>query len=106
MTQPNVAPRLDGSLEDDTDVEQRLPYGNRLPDDFPDRLERLRLAAGLTKSGLAAAIGVDYKQMYKWCNGVEPSGAALQRLYEFASTVPGGLEILLGRSYQMTFLKD
>ena len=96
MTQPNGKPRLDGSLEHNTDMEP-MPYGIGLSDDFPDRLERLRQAAGLTWSGLAAAIGVDYRQMYKWRkHGVEPSGAAMDRLYKFASGIPGGLQILLG----------
>ena len=107
MTKPNVTPRLDGSMELNPDDEQRLPYASRLPDDFPERLERLREAAGLTWSGLAAAIGVDYRQMYKWRkHGVEPSGAAMDRLYKFASRLPGGLAILLGKEYQMTFLRD
>ena len=106
MTQTNGKPCLDGSTEHITDMEL-IPYGNRLPDDFPDRLERLRKAAGLTWAGLAAAIGVDYRQMYKWRkHGVEPSGAAMDRLYKFASRIPGGLEILLGESCQMTFLRD
>ena len=48
------------------DDEERLLYGNRLPDDFPQRLARLRELAGLTWSGFAKAIGVDYRQMYKW----------------------------------------
>ena len=107
MTQPDVTSRLDGSPIDRTETEYSLPYGYRLPDDFPDRLRRLKEAAGLTWSGLAAAIGVDYRQMYKWRkHGVEPSGAAMQRLYEFASRIEGGLEILLGTSYQLTFLRD
>ena len=107
MTKPNVTPRLDGSLEDYMDDEERLLYGNRLPDDFPERLARLRELAGLTWSGFARAIGVDYRQMYKWRkHGVEPSGAAMDRLYKFASRLPGGLAILLGKEYQMTFLRD
>ncbi len=105
MTQTNGKPRLDGSLEDYMD--ERLLYGNHLPDDFPERLARLRELAGLTWSGFARAIGVDYRQMYKWRkHGVEPSGAAMDRLYKFASLLHGGLAILLGREYQMTFLRD
>ena len=99
MTQPDVTSRLDGRRKYRIYTEYRLPYGYRLPDDFPDRLRRLKEAAELTWSGFAAAIGVDYRQMYKWrMHGVEPSGAAMQRLYEFASGIPGGLKILLGKS--------
>ena len=104
--QPDVRPRLDGGPEHTTDMEP-MPYGNRLPDDFPDRLERLRQVADLTWAGLAGAIGVDFRQMYKWRkHRVEPSGAAMDRLFKFASRITGGLEILLGESYQMTFLRD
>ena len=107
MTQPNGKPRIDGSPKYRTYAEYRLPHGYRLPDDFPERLERLRKLAGLTWTGFAAAIGVDYRQMYRWRkHGVEPSGAAMDRLYKFASRLDGGLEILLGREYQMSFLRD
>ncbi len=106
MTRPNVESRLDGSPEHISDMEP-MPYGIRLPDDFPDRLERLRQVADLTWAGFAAAIGVDYRQMYRWRkHGVEPSGAAMDRLYKFAGRLPGGLQILLGESYQMSFLRD
>ena len=98
--------RLDGTLELNPDFEQRQPYGSLLPADFPKRLERLKEASGLTWSGLAAAIGVDYKQMYKWRKGVEPSGGAMHALYEFAGRIPGGLQILMGDGFQMTFFKD
>ena len=107
MTQPNGKPRIDGSIEDYMNDEERLLYGNRLSDDFPVCLVRLKELADLTWSGFARAVGVDYRQMYKWRkHGVEPSGAAMDRLYKFASRLPGGLEILLGESYQMSFLRD
>ena len=99
--------RFGGRLELTPDEVERLPYGKLLPADFTDRLERLREAAGLSWSGLAKAIGVDYKQMYRWHNdGVEPSGGAMHSLYLFASRIPGGLEILLGEAFQMTFFND
>ena len=106
MTQPDAKPRLDGGPEHITDMEP-MPYGHGLPDDFPERLERLRDLAGLTWAGFAAAIGVDYRQMYRWRkHGVEPSGAAMDRIYKFACRLDGGLVILLGEGYQMTFLRD
>ena len=106
-TNTNDAPRFGGALELTPDDLGRLPYGNLLPDDFPDRLERLREASGLTWSGFAAAIGVDYKQMYRWHKeGVEPSGGAYHSLVVFANRIPGGLHILFGEEFQMTFLKN
>ena len=106
MTQHDGKPRIDGSTNDYMDMEP-MPYGNRLADDFPEKLERLKELAGLTWAGFARAIGVDYRQMYKWRkHGVEPSGAAMDRLYKFACRLDGGLEILLGREYQMSLLRD
>ena len=40
--------RLDGTLELNPDFEQRQPCGSLLPVDFPNRLERLKEASGLT----------------------------------------------------------
>ena len=107
MTNTNYPSRFDGRPELTQQDVEHLPYGNLLPDDFTDRLERLRQAAGLTWAGLAKAIGVDYKQMYRWKqDGTEPSGGAMHSLILFASRVPGGLDILMGDGFQMTFLRD
>ena len=96
MTNTNVSPRFDGSVELTAADVERLPYVSLLPGDFTDRLERLK-----------EAIGIDYKQMYRWHNdGVEPSGGAYHSLVLFASRIPGGLEILFGEGFQMTFFKD
>ena len=97
--------RPDGSLEPHPDGERQLPHGGLLPNDFPDRLERFKKATGLTWAGLAAKIGVDYKQMYRWRNGVEPSGGALHALYTYAAQL-GRLDILMGDGFQMTFLRN
>ncbi len=100
------SPRLGGSLELDPDDVQRLPFVSLLPKDFPQRLERFKEVTGLTWSGLAAAIGVDYKQMYRWRKGVEPSGGALHALYMYAARFPGGLQILMGEGFQLTFFSS
>ena len=106
-TNTNDSPRFDGALELTPDDLERLSYGSLLPDDFTDRLERLKEASDLTWSGFAAAIGIDYKQMYRWHNeGVEPSGGAYHSLVLFASRIPGGLDILFGEGFQSNFFKD
>ena len=92
--------RLDGTQQD-PDGGERMAYGGLLPDDFTDRLDRLKQA-----SGLATNIGVDYKQMYRWRKGVEPSGGAMHALYRYASRIPGGLQILMGDGFQMTFFDN
>ena len=107
MTNTSCESSLDGTRKLIPDDPERLPYRSLLPSDFPDRLRRLKEASGLTWSGLAAAIGVDYKQMYRWHNeDVEPSGGAMHALYDLASTIPGGVAILLAREFQLTYLKD
>ena len=106
MTQPNDSTRLHGSLVQTPDDEERLPFESLLPKDFAERLDRIREASGLTWSGFAKALDVDYKQMLRWRKGVEPSGGALHSLYLFACRIPGGLQILMGDGFQMTFFKD
>ena len=66
---------------------------------FPGRLTRLKEASGLSWSALARFLGVDRKQTRRWGNGgVEPAGGSILSLFHFASRIPGGLDILLGRS--------
>ena len=106
MTNTNVSSRFDGHHTTGEEGTQPLESGV-LPEDFGQRLERLKEASGLTWSGFAKAIGIDDKQMYRWHNeGVEPSGGAYHSLVLFASRVPGGLDILFGEGFQMTFFKD
>ena len=93
------SPRLGGETE-------RPNYGSLLPRDFTDRLERLKEASGLTWAGLAKAIGVDHKQMYKWRKGVEPSGGAMYGLFRFAARLDGGLGILMDEPFQLSFFRE
>ena len=67
-----------------------------LPEDFSERLTRLKEASGLTWSGLSRTLGVDPKQMYRWRKGTEPCGGAMLSLIRFASRMPGGMQILMG----------
>ena len=106
MTQLSVSTRLHGSPGPTTNDEERLPFESLLPKDFADRLDRLREASGLTWSGFAKALDVDYKQMLRWRKGVEPSGGAMHSLFLFADRLPGGLHILMGEGPQMTLWED
>ena len=80
--------------------------GTVLPKDFPQRLERLKEASGLTWRGMARAIGIDHKLLLYWRRGGGPSGGSMLSLFRFANRVPGGLRILLGEGLQMTFFKN
>ena len=88
--------RRRGSIERFAEYEWSLSVRRLLPDDFPERLVRLKEASGLTWAGMARAIGVDYKLLLSWRKGAVPSGGAYHALVRFARRVPGGLDITLG----------
>ncbi len=104
MTNRNAEPSFDGHNDRITIDGRPLPFQSGvLPEDFADRLHRLKEASGLTWSGFALAIGVDRKQVRRWRRkGVEPSGGPMHSLFRFSARMPGGLQILLGESFQMT----
>ena len=104
MNKPNDPARLgghtNGILDDDDSL---LHEGGVLPKDFPQRLERLKEASGLSWGALARAIGVDRKSLIRWRKkGVEPCGGAMHAIFRFAARMPGGLEILMGEGLQMS----
>ena len=71
-----------------------------LPDDFVERLERLKQATGLTWTGFADALGVDRKQALRWKeDGTEPCGGAMLSLLRLAGVVPGGLDMIMGEGF-------
>ena len=106
MTNPDDGPRFDGSSEGPARREGYAPFDSLLPEDFAERLGRLREAAGLTWSGLARALGVSHKQIYRWRDGTEPCGGAMHSLYMFGDQLPHGLDILMGRDFQMPLLEE
>ena len=105
MNKTNDTARFGGHNGIPTDGSQPLESGV-LPDDFPERLERLKEASGLSWRALARALGVDPKQLLRWRKGVEPCGGAMHSLFRFANRIPGGLHILMGQGAQMTLWED
>ncbi len=102
----NDPARFDGRDNPAADGTQPLE-GGVLPEDFGERLERLKEAGGLSWRGFAKALGVDPKQLRMWRRkGVEPCGGAMLSIARFASGTPGGMEILLGEGFQMTFFEE
>ena len=73
----------------------RRMYDQRIPVDFPQRLERLKEASGLGWKAMCRRLDVDNKRVYRWRRGTEPSGGAMLALIRLAAEVPGGLEALL-----------
>ena len=66
-----------------------------LPEDFPERLAALKKLTGLSWEGMAAAMGVDSRQLHRWRKGTAPNGEAMLALVRLAAQVAGGLEVLL-----------
>ena len=79
--------------------------GAVMPEDFPQRLERLKEASGLSWRGMARVIGIDYKLLRRWRKGAAPSGGSMLSLFLFANRI-GCLHILLGEGLQMTFFRS
>ena len=84
-----------------------IPYGSgALPTDFAHRLTRLKEASGLSWNGFAEALGVDKKQVLRWRKDTEPCGGAMLSLLRLAFRIPGGLEIIMRESSQMSLWGD
>ena len=60
-----------------------------LPDDFPERLAGLKERSGMSWEGMAAAMGVDSRQLYRWRRGTAPSGEAMLSLVRLAGSCTG-----------------
>lgn len=78
-----------------------MPRGAEFPDDFPQRLERLQEASGLTWRALARDLGVNVRSLYRWRAGTRPDAAHMLAIVEFA-TERGLMDCLLGRSNDET----
>ena len=64
-----------------------------LPRDFPQRLERLREASGLTWNAFADAIGIDKKRVHRYREDVKPAkpdSGGFYALVKIAALIPGG----------------
>ena len=74
-----------------------IPPGIALmPDDFAHRLKAIKEMTGLSWEGMASAMGVDSRQLWRWRReGGEPNGGAMLALVRLAVRVPGGLALLL-----------
>ena len=67
------------------------------PEDFPERLERLKRASGLSWRQIAYWLGTDTSVIREWRAGRrQPSTVHLFSLFALASTVYGCCGILLG----------
>ena len=107
MTTHSSSPRFSGQSDHLAIGGRPVPYQSGvLPKDFLKRADRLKKDSGLTWNGFAQALGVDRRQVNRWRRGTEPCGGAMLSIVRFASGIPGGMEILLGEGFQMTFFEE
>ncbi len=88
-------------MKHDRDVRDFLfsPAVVMFPDDFGERLVRLKTATGLSWNRFAECIGIDPRQLQRWRDGTVPGGHAMFALFLLASHIPGGMrELLAGQS--------
>ena len=57
----------------------------RFPQDFPERLDRFREAAGLTWRGLARLLKVNVRSVRRWRAGTAPGSSHLIALFNLAA---------------------
>ena len=58
---------------------------SELPGDFPERLERLKEAAGLSWRGLARMLRTDPRVVRRWKSGTRPGPGNLYSLFSLAA---------------------
>ena len=78
--------------------ERKRTLNNRpppFPEDFGERLERLKELSGLSWREFAELLGVTQRGLLKWRRGGPPSGAYFWAIMELAREVPGGFELML-----------
>ena len=66
----------------------------RFPEEFPERLERFKEAAGFSWRGLARELRVDIRQLKRWRSGTSPGPGNLVALFSLAARL-GLLHLLL-----------
>ena len=101
------SPRLTIYAGDPVIAGRLVPKGDgELPDDFPERLVRLKEASGLTWDEFAVLVGVEAKTAVRWTQGAEPLGGAYHWVLSLARWIPGGLKILMGDDFLAPLKED
>ena len=79
-------------------TERKRTLNNRppaFPEDFGERLERLKELTGLSWGEFAARLGVTQRGLAKWRNGRPPPGRYLWAIIELAREIPGGYDVTM-----------
>ena len=80
-----------------TEVRKRT-LNNRpppFPEDFGERLERLKEMSGLSWGEFAQRLSVSQRGLAKWRNGGPPSGVYFWAILKLAGEIPGGEDLML-----------
>ncbi len=64
------------------------------PQDFGERLERLKEMSGLSWGHFAQRLDVTQTGLRKWRNGGPPSGAYFWAILRLAREIPGGFDLM------------
>jgi len=64
------------------------------PEDFPQRLERLKEMAGVSWKRMAELVGVTDRGALKWRRGGRPSAVHYLAIMELARDIPGGYALM------------
>ncbi len=65
------------------------------PEDFPQRLERLKEKAGISWKQMAERLGVTDRGALKWRREGRPSAANFLAILELARELPGGYDLMM-----------
>ena len=65
------------------------------PEEFGERLERLKELSGLSWGEFARRLGVTQRGLAKWRRGGPPSGAYLWAILKLAREIPGGFDLMM-----------
>lgn len=79
-------------------TERRRTLNNRpppFPNDFGERLERLKELSGLSWGEFAERLSVTQRGLAKWRNGGPPSGAYFWGILKLAREIPGGHDLIM-----------
>ena len=77
-------------------------YPELFPKDFGERLERLTELAGLSWEEFAQRLGVEDDRVTEWRKGTILTGGEVWHIMRLASSVPGGMDVMLPEAAEGT----
>ena len=100
------SPRLGGSLELDPDDVQRLPFVSLLPKTSPSASNASRRSPASPGADSRPPSASTTSRCTGGARGSSRPAEPLHALYMYAARFPGGLQILMGEGFQLTFFSN